>query len=107
MVKLNYAEIRRRGAAICSNADLSIVVCNKCAAQFLYDAESLTLWPDPAYLRRTILNVGPVGAWPPLKATIEVLGPCPRCNAADWDFTSCDSESEVAGGPWGWALRKP
>lgn len=93
MVDLDYNRISRQGASLCSDADLVIVACTKCGSQFLYDEETLTIWPNPDRLDLTILNIEPGG-------------PCPHCKATDWDFTYCDSESAVAAGPWGWALRK-
>ncbi len=93
MVALDYNVISRRGASICSDADLVIVACTKCGSHFLYDEETLTLWPDPDHLDQTMLNIEP-------------SRPCPGCNAKDWDFTYCQSETDIARGPWRWALRK-
>jgi hypothetical protein len=93
MLELDYNTIRRRGACICSDADLVIVACTKCGGQFLYDEETLTLWPDPDKLDQTMLNIEPGR-------------PCPRCNATDWDFVYCQSEAAVAVGPWQWTLRR-
>ena len=77
-----------------ADADFVVVVCTKCGAQFLYDEETLVLYPDPADLSRHAANIEASAPFP-----------CPQCGDADWDFTTCQSEAEVRGGRWGWILE--
>jgi hypothetical protein len=91
---INPTAIAQRGGTVYSDADFVVVQCTKCGAQFLYDEESLILYPNPQDLSRQVLNIQSAA---PL--------PCPQCGDVDWDFTSCESDAEVRDGRWGWILR--
>ncbi len=91
---INIAEIAGRGGIVDSDADFVIVQCTKCRAQFLYDEESLILYFDPEDLSRRVLNI-----------ESDSLGACPQCANTEWDFSSCDHETETESGRWGWAVK--
>ena len=86
----NTDEIAKRGAEVFGDANFTIIQCNKCGAQFLYEKDTMTLYPDPQNLSNNLT----LGSPPP---------PCPQCYDADWEFSECD-ESAIEFGDWGWAV---
>lgn len=89
-MELNTDEIARRGGQVYADANFSVVQCDKCGAQFLYDKDTMILYCDPQNLNSQIVVSSP-------------CPPCPDCGDPDWEFSDCD-ETSVEIGNWSWAL---
>lgn len=71
----NIAAIKERGGYLCGDDDFQLVCCDLCGCRYLYNAEILRIFLDPADLTRVVLNIK--GAeWPP----------CRCCGALDWNI---------------------
>jgi hypothetical protein len=87
---IDIDEIARRGGQVYADANLAVVQCDKCAAQFLHDKDALILYPDPQNLGSQFVVSSP-------------CPPCPQCGDPDWEFYECD-ETTVQIGDWAWVL---